>query len=216
MLRDDAISEIKFGLGRITTTDLDSNIASALRQAQRLSEQMVESLPWFLETYYDYSIAVGATSLTLESDFLIERRMERAESPLLCIRNGVVVAYIEKIDQQDLYADWLTATSTDIPKAYTLYGTSLFFGPPAASAYTLRHFYYKKDTTLTNNIENLWLREAPDLLIGLAGARLAVDLEYPEAAGKFNSIYVSAKTSLDSKNFHRRYSGRQISYGDAL
>ena len=53
--------------------------------------------------------------------------------------------------------------------------------------------YYQKAVVLDTNVENLWLANASELLIGGAGLRIAMDLRNKSATELFDVMYKKAR-----------------------
>jgi hypothetical protein len=64
----------------------------------------------------------------------------------------------------------------------------------------IRLIYYAKDTVLSSNVENKWLKYTPDLLIGRAGRLLATGLRDAGAYGEFAKMETSAQDRLYREN----------------
>lgn len=173
MLRSAAATIIKRGLG--FRTDLDDEIVSALQQAQRLLEQG-RSLPDFLkEEDATLTVTSGTGDIAFPTGFIREIQGEtfhRTDAT-----TGRIVK-LEKFIDLSLIGQTLVTPETDpgAPVAYYVRKASFAFFPERDADYNLTWSYYKKADELTSDIENAWLANSPDTLIGRAGMLIAEDL----------------------------------------
>jgi hypothetical protein len=61
--------------------------------------------------------------------------------------------------------------------------------------YTLTWNYFAEDQILTTDIENKWLREAPEWLIGEAGYRISKDARDPDAIQLFDGLRTQGRAA---------------------
>jgi hypothetical protein len=212
MTRDEAVAEVRKGLGfRPSETSLNDNIVAELKAAQRDLEQG-KSLPWFLlQENVSVTLPAGNYTIPLPVGFIREEESQ----PL---------RYIEENDRQvrvvrRVLWDAISAyrhAAPGAPKVYVILNTTVYFLPPTDKNYNFFWSYYKTDTVLTTNITNQWLTFAPDLMIGEAGRRIAMKLRDSEAIAVFDSMRKDARVALFAEQVVRDESGGPISLGSAL
>lgn len=175
MLRDEAVRRVQIILG--FRSDLNTEIEDAMRFHQEELENSPE-LPFFLrkETLVLAS-TIDDEVLATPTDFLKE--WEEDGLWVQVTEDGIQkwrplekdgTRYLRE-SINNLYSD--PDTTARIPQAYSFDGVNFRLFPTPDSVYTLRMIYYGRDVPLTSNIENLWLKNLPYLLIGRAGAEIA-------------------------------------------
>lgn len=192
MMRDEAVALIKKGLGY--TTAHTASIVEKLVEAQ-VDEEQGARLPEFLITEVSSRQSViGEERLAKPTDYI-----RGVEEDALWYYNA------DATDSEDV---WVPLQKTDLqdlrhrypgegpPEAYAEIGNYFRIGPTPDDTYTFKQIYYAKDAVLTSNVENKWLENAPYLLIGIAGRRMAEDLGNADAAGKFARRETSARSQL--------------------
>jgi hypothetical protein len=80
------------------------------------------------------------------------------------------------------------STETKAPSVFAVRATTLDFITSADLDYTFTWSYYAKDAVLSSDVENLWLANQPEWLIGETGMRLAKDLRDPDAYAIFQEM----------------------------
>ncbi len=209
MLRDEAISRIQRRLG--FRSDLVSAITEAIQDAQMRAEDS-PTLPWFLITEVSsITTTIGEERVQLPSDFLREY-----EDDALYYFNAAATDDADKwveLPKDDL--DFLRRKypGSGAPKAYTIAGDYFRIFPTPDAVYTLKSMYYQADLVLTDNVENLWLKHAPFMLINDAGNEIAADIGNKEAAAKFASGYQRALLALAGENEARKHENRRYVMG---
>jgi hypothetical protein len=191
MTRDEAIARIQQGIG--FRTDLDDQIAYALREAQRMLENGL-SLPYFLvEEDQTLTAPAGTDAIALPDGFIREADGE-----------GLRYFDTEADDwvflEKKLHEEAIKATSgldPGSPLVYVLRKDSVQVYPERDASYDLTWSYYKRGAELTTDIENSWLDEAggnPEALIGRAGMLVAEDVvaDVPLYYQKFERMFVQA------------------------
>lgn len=181
MLRDAAITIIKRGLGFLSSTTHDDAIVDVLKEAQAAREG-ARSLPWFL-LQEDQTIALteGTRAYALPTGFLREDidfnpvSVEDADDELS------ILGPLGYDEAMALYAQ----DKEGIPEVYCIRASTLEIFPLPDADYTFKWSYYKADTVLDTNIENLWLEHVPYVLIADAGFKMAMDLRDEAATAIF-------------------------------
>jgi len=100
-------------------------------------------------------------------------------------------------------------------RAYTIRNNRLQLFPSTTVPNTFYLNYYKKDTVLDSDTENLWLREAPEVMIGNAGASVAQILGNEMAFNIFSGLANTAWTALVKETILRETANRRFILGRA-
>lgn len=184
MTRDDARDRITDILG--FRKDMNSHAERALREAQGDFENgKAGELPWFLYQRTDMTLAAGATSVALPTDFLREAS-EDAIRP--------------KFTDDFVVEHWLTETDIQFAQSYS-----------ATEDWIFVFHHYRADAKLFDNKENRWLKHASELLIGAAGGKLAGTRD-KDAMATFAAMMASGITTLLRENAARKVGGRRLRY----
>ncbi len=184
MIRDLAVARVQRILG--WRSDKATEIIEELQNAQVFYEK-APRLPWFLldETHWA-TLTDGEERIPVPSDFLREY-----EKGTLWYYNATAT------EDADIYTnlvkddlDYLrdTLPGEGAPVAYALTGDYFRIFPTPDDAYVLRMVYYKKGTVLSTNVENDWLLNVPDVLIGYAGRMIAAALHDDRAKAAFTEL----------------------------
>lgn len=200
MMRNQAVADIQMYLG--FRTDLNDQIISMLQRAQVDLENSA-FLPWFL-------IAETATTLLVPG----ESRLAPPDDFIQEVEEGALWYYnstadtdaqwteLRKLEDDDL-REYFQSTA-GAPKAYTLDGQYFRIYPTPDLEYSVKLRYYARAATLDANIENAWLKYAPDLIIGQAGAKIAFAARDATAVAKFQEMEMMAKGKLIASDTARR------------
>lgn len=186
MTRDEAIDLLVLRLGDWTEGKDKGYILGELKQSQIALEQgagMEDELPWFLlNDIFDaannlQNEATALDQIIIPSDFLEEDKKgtlwmydSTEENPWIKLTKSDTVQDILEARREYSVVSGVNTT----PTHYAIHKGVILLGPEYPSVQeTFRWSYYKKDTVLDTNIENNWLKYAPDLLIAHAGVTLA-------------------------------------------
>jgi hypothetical protein len=212
MLRDDAIDEIRESLGFRGPTFLPATIVNALKEAQRKLE-LRPLLPWFLRTEISSVLTTaGEERLGLPADFIRED-----EETALWYFDAAAV------NDEDKWTELIKDDSSvlrkryptpGIPKAYSIHGDYFRLFPTPDAAYTLKLSYYQKAEVLDTNIENVWLANSSDLLIGEAGKRVAAKLRDADAIAIFKDMIAEGQAQLLIDTEARRHENTRYIIGE--
>jgi hypothetical protein len=205
MLRDSAVSLIATRLGN--RTDLDSRIVAEMQYVQEMLENR-EYLPVFLLSDIT-SLATVADQdyVSLPSDFLREY-----EEGNLWYYDSTVSAGVSpwkemsKRPVQDVKEGY--SLTTDSPEVYALLSDKIIVGPVPNAAYTLKFYYYARDAVLSSNIENQWLKYAPDLMIALTGLQVATFIQDATMINTFGAMATDADTRFMNADQARRHANQ--------
>ena len=201
MTRDEAVEDIAKGLGY--RRGMEGEIGLALRQVQRSLENG-SFLPWFLlVSEHSVQTRAGEDRVPLPTDFLRE-----AEEDALWLVDGEGRRALPKAPYDLLVTRYGDASGA--PAAYAFTGRYFRVRPVPDGAYKLLMTYYARDDELTANIENRWLRHAPDWLIGETGALLANRLGYREAAAAFALRAARGKAEVVQADAALRWTNRPV------
>lgn len=165
MTRDEVVTLLGQRFGN--RTDLGSRIVTEMQLAQSTKLERHHWLPWFLEgNVSPLTVVVGTAEIALPAGFLGE-----IEDEVLWIREPGATTY-GTLDR--LGKDQIALQSDNVrPQAYTIDEANLVLMPgPPDIAYELKWRAYLADTVLTANVENKWLKYAPDLMIAVVGQAL--------------------------------------------
>ena len=83
----------------------------------------------------------------------------------------------------------------DMLRVYVIRNNTIDFIVLAEQTYNLTWNYYKAGALLTSDIENEWLLNAPEWLIGEAGERIAQNLRDQEALADFQEMKTKARAA---------------------
>lgn len=208
MTRDEAVSFIQKQLAH--RTGLNTTIVSDLQSAQVYLESGSFNQSWFLLSERATRVCVaGERRLPLPADFIVEAE----EDALMYVpEDGTDDVPLEKDDYDTLQAAFPSSV-TGLPVQYSLDGLYFNLWPKPNAAYTFAMRYYKKAATLDTNIENVWLKYAPMVLIGQAGLFTANGLRDAAAQGTFQQLMVQASQTLMVQNEARKHSNREYQMG---
>lgn len=208
MLRDTAVQTIAYRLGN--RTDLNARIISEMQLVQTRLEQAAV-LPWFLDFLKDdISVAQGDTSFVVPTDFL---RLPDEDSGIWVVDDDG--------NPQELKRDSLSrnrrlifdTTRDALPVRYTLLGDRVYLFPAADAARTVHMLYSAADDVLSVNIENGWLKHAPDLIIAETCKVIAIQLQMAGMVSVFEKEVGIASDRLWRAHEAQRAADRDYSAG---
>lgn len=208
MLRDDAVIEIQERLK--FRTDRSAEIIRRMQHVQRLLE-LGRTLPWFLvEEDAPLSLLAGTSDVNLPDEFI--REYEYGRGMRYQPEAGATPVFVPKMNIDELRALW-TEAEPGFPQGYAIQTSVLKFLPVAAEGVTLRFDYYKKALVLTSNIENVWLKYAPDIIIGNAGASFAKTLDNKSAMAECTELASIAIQAVFNETIMRQTANRAFILG---
>lgn len=186
MLRSVAVARIQDGLG--FRPGLSDKIILRLQEEQRDLERG-KTLPKFLVSEdQTLTLTIATNSVTLPIDFLRRTNKLLRYTPA----GETVTQTIPWKEYDNAYSEFASKDPAG-PSVAVLRQGSIYFLPTAAATYTITWDYYAKDDLLDADIENAWLANAPELLIGGAGLRMAKDIRNDKAIALFGDIYKQAR-----------------------
>ena len=186
MLRSDAVTRINRGLDfGERSTDL---IVAQLLESQRLLEKGKTLPRWLIQEDETMTVTVGTGEIALPTGFIREVEGEsfyyvddETDEPIM----------LEKMGLHEAKARFYGSDAAR-PQAYVLRNDTVAFFPERSEEVALLWSYYKKASLLDTDIENEWLANNPEALIGHAGMVLAKDLGNPGATQRFTDLFNEA------------------------
>lgn len=218
MLRSEAILSIKRGLGFRSTQD--TAIIAALKEAQRNLE-LGKTLPnWLID--FDASIAVtsGTNTIALPTGFIRLHDdyelyyINSSGANVFIPRKNYTEAYKAFVASGGTDADIVSNQSSPYPRAFVqLNKVEGILIPTPTVSFTAYLSYYKAEPVLDSDIENKWLANAPDYLIGLAGMTVAGNLRDKDALSEFTRRAKLGGGSLMGDIIEDELAGRPLIMG---
>lgn len=193
MLRSVAITRINDGLGFFAAgNSLESKIALRLQEAQRDLEKG-KTLPKFLlQENQTLTLSSAAHTATLPTGFLRESDENRLHFYPTTSTRPIFLTRKYFQDATEARTETLEDSPDPVepvpPSVYVIRRSTVDFITTADTTYTLYWDYYKAADVLSSDIENAWLENAPEWLIGEAGLRIAMDLRDKDAVELFSEL----------------------------
>jgi len=250
MDRDTAVSQIQENMG--FRTDLTQSIINNL-QFQQDELEKGDTLPWWL-LQEDQSFVINPPNppvatpqeYPLPSNFIKESDSQDGNLRFYQNQPGPAV-YLKKFDLKqaeqfffgprkvwwqgnvEIIQSEDTSFTPGTPAAYVLRKSTIRIYPGPDKQYNLTWSYFTHDLPVGGaNTVNGWLTNAPQLLIGLAGRRMAMTARDPDATALFNVILYGNPQGLDMPNsrgaikafqallYEREIAGRSFHMGARL
>lgn len=216
MLRDAAVELIKARMLRTGTTATDATIVTEMQLVQEATLEGHHTLPWFtwqdtLQEAVTLVTAAGQSYVTLPVNFLRE-----IDEGGIWRYDSTVLKWIRLVKEDMEYLiDTVEQSEQAVPTHYSIINERLqLFHTPDAE-YSLRAVWAVKDVVLSSNIENKWLKYAPDLVIAETGVVIARDvLRDTVAAETFMSMAQRAWDRLWRNHEGHLHANRTYSMGD--
>ena len=217
MDRNAAVAEMKRGLG--FRPNMDTTIIEALKAAQRILETGRTLPEWLLE--FDANVAVTADNpaITLPTGFLrmhddYDLYYTNTDNARVFIsRRNFTEAYQAYVASGD-EDDHVEQANSSYPQVWVMRGKSAgILVPTPTVSFTAKLTYYKAAQVLDSNVENAWLLNAPDLLIGLAGIKVAGTLRDKDAVAAFTTQYKMGQGSFMGDVVENELAGRGLVMG---
>lgn len=219
MLRSEAIAEIKRGLGFRQTQD--TTIIAALKSAQEILETGRTLPSWLL--VYDQAITVTANSanITLPTDFLrfhddydLYRVDSNSTGRIFIPRRNYTEAYQAYVANGTKDDSAVIATTSSYPDVLVMRGkTAGLLIPTPTIGFTAYLTFYKKAAVLSSDVENAWLLNNSNSLIGLAGIKVAGPLRDKGAMELFSTQYKMGQGSFMGDIVEDELAGRPLIMG---
>ena len=207
MLRSEAITIIKRGMGFRQTQD--TAIIAALKQVQRDFESGA-TLPEWLVTYAEAQTVDPLTGTApLPARFL--RLHEEYPPYFLNVSGGKV--YTPRKNATEAKEAYPAPATDGYPRVMVVQGSALAFIPPPSTPLTIYLTYYRGEPVLDSEIENGWLKNAANYMIGVAGVMVAADVRDKGAMDKFNLMAKSGYKSFIGNIVDDELMGRPLIMG---
>jgi hypothetical protein len=207
MLRSEAITIIKRGLGFRQTQD--AAIIAALKQAQRDAE-LGQTLPNFLLAF-DQPIVVTADDpiVALPNGFI---RFADDYVPYY-VNSDLVIVTLPRRHNLEAKDAYLTSNA-DYPQVFVQQTkTRGYLVPTPKTSFTIYVTAYKAADVLDSEMENAWLANAPNYLVGMAGVHVAGDVRDRGAMEKFNTMARIGQKALLGDIVEDELAGRPLIMG---
>lgn len=212
MLRAVAVAQIQRLLGM--RSDLEAEIILELQNAQ-VDLESEPTLPWFLVSEVSSTTTTADEGrVPLPTDFIREAEEEDG---------GGLYWFDSTADEDEQWRQLEKATlneiraayqsSTGEPEAYAIDDEYFRLGPIPDDTYTLKMVFYQKDDTLNTNIENKWLAKAPELIVGVAGRKIAEAIRDAGALQIFANMEARGRKRLLDYATARQEEGRTRQMG---
>lgn len=190
---------------------MESKIILRLQEAQRDLEKG-KTLPKFL-LLEDQTLSLVANTSTVALPIGFLRVDDDAP-----IRYTPSTSARPVFLKKKFYVDAKEANSQDVvqpvaPSVYVVRNTVIDFITLANQTYTLTWNYYKAAEVLTSNIENLWLANASEWLIGDAGMRIARDARDEVAYALFEEMAKKGRAAIFGDLLVEETSGGPLQIG---
>lgn len=209
MTRDQAIARIRRLLA--FRTDLEMEIQDALLDTQaELEREPV--LPWFLRTEMSaITTTINEERIPVPEDFLQEwddGTLWRFDSTATNVDDEW-----KRLGKTDLEFAYAQHPGTGEPRVYVLDYEYFRLRPVPDKEYTMKMIYYAEDTVLNSNIENKWLKEAHQFMIGVAGLKVASPVRDRDAFSEFQRMEAQGRARLYTKDQTRMHTNRRYVMG---
>jgi hypothetical protein len=225
---EQAIAEVQQIVG--WRSDKVAESGNALRYAQSQREQPGATYPWFLEQVKTLTIVAGTVNYPLPTGYIQDS--EQRDGNLYYDLGTTLKSrpvFLKKWSFQDLLQKYLgvwpssssSATSNVAPAGnpsdYCLDMSQVYLYPiPDGKVTSINWACWAADTVLTTGVVNLWLTNAPWVLIGEAAQKIASDLKYADGVSAAQTILARANTDLFNATIHRQEAGRKRAMGSRL
>lgn len=146
-------------------------------------------------------ITVDAQAETLSSDYL---------DTTLIFLDGDPVRYLEHMSPVSFWQTW-TGSNSGKPKAFTIYGSQILYGPSPDGTYTGEHWYYAKPTALANDAVGNWLLTAsPGVYLYAALLEAQAYLQDDEQVVKWYQAYTGTVAGMNAASKSSTQGGLMI------
>ena len=208
MLRDQLVKVLAWRLGN--RKDMEERIIAEMDLAQELVLEQHPWKPWFLAKDLEgVSLQAGESSFALPADYLDE-----AEDAVLWLVEPETGGYIEC--QKETVEDLRRFLPTyALPYAYAVDKGFVKLSSGVPVALNVSWQYMAKDALMSlDNVETLWLKYAPDLVLAALGAEIAgKHLQNPTLAGTFQSDMGQAWQRLQALDTAKKELNQQRAMG---
>jgi hypothetical protein len=218
MLRSEAITIIKRGLGFRQTQD--AAIVAALKQVQRDLEAGKTLPNWMLVFNAPITVTASVATATLPTGFL----RVHEDYPLYWTNSENAKVFIPRRNFTEAYQAFVASGSEDdsaavpsgtaYPSVYVQRNkTTIELIPTPTVTFTAFLTYYKAGVVLDTDVENVWLANAANYIVGLAGMQVAGDLRDAGALQKFTTMAKMGSQSYLGDIIEDELAGRALIMG---
>lgn len=218
MTRDKAVDMIMKRCGYRTKTSLRDDIITEMAYVQKTLLEGGPVMPWFLLSDERKTTTVANDArVRVPPDFINEWE----ETELYLYKESNTDDKYKELhkDDWDYIKDKYPGSGE--PSHYDLKGSFFMLAPIPDDEYELRFWHYARADDLggtygdSNNIENCWLKWAPDLLIAETGVIIGSQYLQSEAlAGRFEKQAKQARDRLWRRNTAIREENKNRLMGD--
>lgn len=221
MIRSLAALRIADGLGFRPLTSgmpggrtLEDVITARIQEAQRILETGT-TLPRFLrEEDHALTLLEGEHTVALPTGFIREVDSER---PHFTPVSTSIPKFLEAKFYDDAVAAQIREQNDPVaPAIYVIRKSVIDFITTADQDYTIYMTYFKAGASLATDIENVWLANAPDWLIGETGLRIAMDLRDKDAISIFTTLQKTGRSATFGEHLLDETSGGPLQMGADL
>lgn len=209
MNRTEAVAQVQEVLG--FRTDLSDRIVTQIGIANTRLQLSATKPWWTIVMGSPLTITAENAEVAVPADFLEE------------YEEGGLQVYSEddekwyELDKNDLdELKGIYGLETGLPEGYALVGSTIQLYPIPDQVYDLKLDYYKKDDELSSGSStNGYLTYVPEMIIGMAGLRIAQAIRDKEAITTFREMVAEARTELYRQNEQRKHSNANYQMGGA-
>jgi len=211
MMRSEAITIIKRGLGFRQTQD--AAIIAALQQAQRDAE-LGQTLPDWLVVFNQSQPMISPLSTYTLPERFIRFHEQYPVRYMLASDPGTPILFPKWNYLEAVNAYGARGLDLGPPQVcIQMNKTQLLLIPSPDESGTLSITGYVGEPVLDSDIENKWLKYAPNYIVGMAGVHVAGDLRDRGAAEKFNSMAKIGHKALLGDIVEDELAGRPLIMG---
>lgn len=212
MTRDEAFALMLEVLG--FRTGLQSTLIRHIKLAQTTLE-LGPTYPWFLLSEDSFTTTLsGEERILVPTDFLGEK-----DDLVLKYVPDDAESDLDEVDLKKGFYDTLRQNYRDVeralgpPEAYAIVGNYFRLFPTPDDDYTIRMIFYQAATPLDTNVENVWLKYAPKVLMGMAGQTVAASLRDVVAQGEFARWEKEGRLLLHQRTVDRELENSELQIG---
>ena len=209
MLRDTLVGLLE---ARLNRTDLNASILAEMLLVQSVHlEGQGTFTPWFLESEMSSaSTVIDEERVPLPLDFLCA-----IEDEPLWLYDTTVTPVWAKLGKTSVGLLTERYTAPGRPLRYAVTDDYLILAPVPNAVFSLKMRYYMRDVEPTTNIENKWLKYAPDLMLAVLGEIMARQyLQNQKLAEGFATDVIAARSRLYIQHEARQHAGRVYQMGE--
>lgn len=193
MTRNEARQQVLDLLGWNASPTVSLKVDAALRFVQNELESEA-TLPFFLRKVDDTLVTIAGENIIARPDDFI--RLWDDDPFSLIFTNdtgGLANVPLEKGSQRSLRQKF---NGNEFPMGYSEVGEEFQLYPVPTQVYPLIITYYARDRKLDTDIENLWLKYLPGLMIGRAGFIVSAGMHDAVAQPLFGAMAAAGTEKL--------------------